>query len=40
MNMVKNWAFVHCGFIVSPVNRGNQCVNAANMANTAPILRT
>lgn len=40
INMAKNWAFIQIGFIVIPENRGNQCVNAAKMANTAPILRT
>lgn len=40
MNMVKNCDFIHTGFIVNPENSGNQWVNAANMANTAPILRT
>jgi len=40
MNIVKNCAFIHRGFIDIPENSGNQCVNAAKIANTAPILRT
>lgn len=40
MNMVKNCALVHWGFIVSPENSGNQWVKAAKIANTAPILST
>lgn len=39
-NIRKNWALVHRACMVRPVSRGNQCVKAANMANTAPILRT
>lgn len=40
INIVKNCALVHWGFRVNPENRGNQCVNAAKIAKTAPILRT
>jgi len=40
INIRKNWAFDHRACRVRPVNSGNQCVNAANNANTAPILST
>lgn len=40
INMIKNCAFVHREWRVKPVNKGNQCVNAAKIANTAPILNT
>ena len=40
INIMKNWALVHRACRVSPVNRGNQWVKAANIANTAPILNT
>jgi hypothetical protein len=40
INIIKNWAFVHREWRVNPENSGNQWVNAANIANTAPILRT
>lgn len=40
INIRKNWAFDHRLWMVRPVRRGNQWVKAANMANTAPILRT
>lgn len=40
INMRKKWTFRRRICIVRPVKRGNQCVNPAKMANTAPILRT
>ena len=40
INIMKNWALVQRAWRVRPVNRGNQWVNAANIANTAPILST
>lgn len=40
MNITKNCALVQRWFRVRPVNSGNQCVNAAKIANTAPILNT
>ncbi len=40
INIMKNCAFVIRECSVRPVNSGNQCVNAAKMANTAPILNT
>lgn len=39
-NIKKNWALAHRVCSVRPVNRGNQCVNAAKIPNTAPILST
>merc|ERR1719333_560742 len=39
-NINPNWAFNHLGFIVRPVNKGNQFTSAPIRANTAPILRT
>jgi len=40
INIMKNCALVQRECRVRPVNRGNQWVNAANIAKTAPILRT
>lgn len=40
INIMKNWAFVQRWCRVIPVIRGNQWLIAANIANTAPILRT
>lgn len=40
VNITPKWAFAHVGCRVKPVNSGNQCVNPARMANTAPIDRT
>ena len=40
MNMTPKWALAHVGWRVNPVNRGNQWVNPARMAKTAPIERT
>ena len=40
VNIRKNWALAHRACIVRPVRRGNQWVKAANMAKTAPILKT
>jgi len=39
-NIKKNWALAHRWWRVRPVRRGNQWVNAAKIAKTAPILRT
>jgi len=39
-NIRKNCALAHRGWSVRPVKSGNQCVNAAKMAKTAPILST
>lgn len=40
INMTPKWALAHVWWRVNPVNRGNQWVNPARMANTAPIERT
>lgn len=40
MNIRIKWTSDQRGCIVSPKNSGNQWVNAANMANTAPIDKT
>lgn len=40
INIRKKWTFNHRICIVSPVSSGNQWLNPAKMANTAPILRT
>lgn len=40
INIVVNWIFSHCGFNLTPVNRGNQWINPPIMANTAPMDRT
>ena len=39
-NIKMNWAFDNILFIVTPVIMGNQCVNPAMIANTAPIDKT
>ncbi len=39
-NIVKNCTFDIRACSVNPDNNGNQCVNAAKIANTAPILST
>jgi hypothetical protein len=39
-NIVANCALSHLAFIVSPENRGNQCVRPAIIANTAPMDKT
>jgi hypothetical protein len=39
-NIRKNCALAHRGWRVRPVRSGSQCVNAAKIAKTAPILRT
>lgn len=39
-NITPKWAFAHVGCRVYPVNRGNQWVNPARIAKTAPIDRT
>lgn len=39
-NITPNWALAHVECRVYPVNRGNQWVNPARIANTAPIDRT
>ena len=39
-NIVKNCTFDRRACKVSPESKGNQCVNAAKIANTAPILST
>lgn len=40
MNIKKNCVLDQRAWRLRPVRRGNQWVNAANMAKTAPILRT
>lgn len=40
MNIIINWIFNHNWFIINPVKRGNQWINPAIIANTAPIDRT
>lgn len=40
VNMTPKWAFAHVVCRVYPVNSGNQWVNPARMAKTAPIERT
>lgn len=40
MNITPKCALVHVGWRVKPVNRGNQWVNPAKIAKTAPIERT
>lgn len=40
MNITPKCALAHVGCRVNPVNRGNQWVNPARMAKTAPIERT
>lgn len=40
MNITPKCALAHVGCRVYPVNRGNQWVNPARIANTAPIERT
>lgn len=40
VNITPKCALVHEGWRVKPVKRGNQWVNPARMAKTAPIERT
>lgn len=40
VNITKKWSFNHLGFIVKPVNKGNQCAIPAKIPNTAPIDKT
>ena len=40
INIKKNCAFLHRLCSVTPVKRGNQCVKAPKIANTAPIEST
>lgn len=40
VNMTPKWALAHVGWRVYPVSSGNQWVNPARMAKTAPIERT
>lgn len=40
INIIANCAFDQFGCIMSPVIKGNQWLNPAKMAKTAPILRT
>lgn len=40
MNITPKWAFAHVWCKVNPVRSGNQWVNPARMAKTAPIDRT
>jgi len=40
VNMTPKWALVQVEFRVYPVNKGNQWVNPAKMAKTAPIEST
>lgn len=39
-NIIKKWIFAHRECKVMPENSGNQWLNAAKIANTAPILNT
>lgn len=39
-NITPKWALAHVEWRVYPVNRGNQWVNPARIANTAPIDKT
>lgn len=39
-NMTPKWILAHVEWSVYPVNSGNQWVNPARIANTAPIDRT
>jgi len=40
INIIKNWDLDQIGCIVRPENKGNQWLNPANNANTAPIDKT
>lgn len=40
VNITPKWALAHVGWRVYPVKSGNQWVNPARMAKTAPIERT
>jgi hypothetical protein len=40
INIMKNCAFNHLGFIVKPTIRGNQLTIPAKRPNTAPMLKT
>lgn len=39
-NIIINWALSQEGFILTPVNKGNQWISPPIIAKTAPIDRT
>ena len=40
INIITNWVVSQFGFRLMPVNRGNQWISPAMIANTAPIEST